>query len=86
VSAKPEDTPACKDKADPPITFAEMEHVARRLAADIVASQHALVKVARSSEPYMPELRKAAVLAAIVTVVAKLGAEKVRIEVERSGG
>jgi acyl-CoA reductase-like NAD-dependent aldehyde dehydrogenase len=61
--------PSCKDRADPPITFKEMVDVALEQATEIAASQRALVNAGLRTEPYMPALRRAAVLTAIAALI-----------------
>jgi hypothetical protein len=63
---------ACKPKADPPIGFAEMETTVRGQALAIIASQHAAVKAGFRGDPYLPELRKAAVLMAVAVILERV--------------
>ncbi len=63
---------ACKPKAEPPIALAEMEQGARGAALAILGSQHAAVNAGYRREPYMPELRKAAVLMAAAALLERV--------------
>jgi|SRR5579883_2243985 hypothetical protein len=66
---------ACKPKADPPIGLAEMEQAVRSQARMLVHSQHAAVSAGYRSAPYMPELRKAAVLMAAAAVLERIAGD-----------
>src|SRR5579859_3259486 len=77
---QPERWPACKPKADPPITLAEMIVVARNLADAVIASQTACVAAGFRAEPYMPQLRQAAVLRATMQLLERVRDDKRVIE------
>lgn len=64
-----DERPLCKGRADPPITFKEMGDVLLAQAEEERGSQRAMVTAGLRKEPYMPALRKAAVLTAIAALV-----------------
>jgi hypothetical protein len=63
VTAKGDDIPHCKDKADPPITLSEMREVVSARANDEVFSQLAIVKIGLGA-PMRDRQRRIAVLRA----------------------
>jgi hypothetical protein len=71
-TADSNERPHCKDKADPPITLGEMIRVSLNEARRIVDSQRACVNAEFRKEPYMPELRNAAVLVAVADTLGRV--------------
>ncbi len=63
ASANPDDIPLCRDKADPPITLAEIRKVIDARADDESFSQSAIVKTGLGP-PMRDRLRRIAVLRA----------------------
>ena len=71
TTAKGDDIPLCKDKADPPIKLSEMRDVVEARANDEVFSQIAIVKTGLSA-PMHDRLRRIAVLRAAAMLIEKL--------------
>lgn len=75
----------CKAKADPAIGFDDMIDTLERQARLMTAGQWALVAAGTRTSPYMPELRKAAVLDAAAQLLARIKGDKKIVELLKSG-
>jgi hypothetical protein len=64
AAAAEANVPRCKPKADPPIGITEMWLTLTAEAKRTTDSQHACIEMKFRTEPYQPEMRKAAVMIA----------------------
>lgn len=67
-----QERPDCAPAAVPPVGLAEMIAVARFAADEVIASQVAAIEAGFREHPYPPAMRRAAVLAAIATLLKRL--------------
>lgn len=72
TSAPAAEVPKCKPKADPPIGLTEMSVTLRAEAKRTTDSQQACVAGKFRTEPYAPEMRKAAVMMAAAQLLERV--------------
>jgi hypothetical protein len=75
----------CKSKADPPIGIPHMIATLLQQAKIVTDSQHAAIAAGYRREPYAPELRRAAVIAAAAQLLEKINADERIMEILKGG-